>query len=281
MEAITWDVQTSSEELLVEVCKKARKENGHYSDYGRGYVMVKLSDDIAVKIGGLVTASEARTQEFANQNADPTIVHIPRVYRFFERDDPLSSSKTGYLFMEYVQGPTLEEVDLDIRTDIIPRMAQIIVHLGPIQGGQVPGPIGGGLAQGYLFGDDGADVIFTSVSGFNTYLNKRLAIAKKTIDLSGHPLVLCHLDLGRRNVILGDDDTISLVNWNDAGLYPRFFEVRVLSYVNYRCGPFDTPLDEDITTFWGLTEEEKRLMDLMGIVRSQNLRKQLVGRYFM
>lgn len=114
MEAITWDVHTSSEELLVEVCKKARKENGHYSDYGRGYVMVKLSDDIAVKIGGLVTASEARTQEYANQNTDPTIVHVPRVYRFFERDDPPSSSKTGYLFMEYVQGPTLEEVDLDI-----------------------------------------------------------------------------------------------------------------------------------------------------------------------
>lgn len=241
--------------------------------------MVKISDDIGVKIGGLVTASEARTQEFANQNTDPTIVHVPRVYRFFELDDP--PFKTGYLFMEYVQGPTLEEVDLDIRTDIIPRMAQIIAHLGQIQGGQVPGPIGGGLAQGHLFGDDGADVIFTSVSGFNTYLNKRLAIAKKTIDLSGHPLVLCHLDLGRRNVILRDDDIISLVNWNDAGLYPRFFEVRVLSYLNPWYGPFDAPLQEATTTLLGLTDEEKRLMSLMGIVRSQNLRKQLVGRYFM
>lgn len=274
MEAIAWDVHTSSEELLVEVCKKARKENGHYSDYGRGYVMVKISDDMAVKIGGLVTASEARTQEFANKNADPTIVHVPRVYRFFEWEGQ------GYLFTEYVQGPTLAQIYLDIRPDIIHRMARIIEHLGQIQG-QVPGPIGGGLAQGHIFGDDGADVEFPSVSGFNAYLNKRLAVMKRSIDLTGHPLVLCHMDLCRRNVILRGDDTISLANWNDAGLYPRFFEVGVLSYLNPWYGPFDIPLQEDATTLLGLTEEEERLMKLLGIVRSINLRAQLCQPYLL
>lgn len=283
MEATTWDVLTSSEELLVEVCKKAQKENGNYYNYGRGYVMVKLSDAIAVKTGYMVYPSEARTQEFANQNADPSIVHIPKVYRFFEIDDPhyRSGLKVGYLFMAYVQGPTLADLYLGIRLDIIPRMARIIAHLGRIQGGQVPGPIGGGLAQGYFYGDDGADVSFASVPGFNSYLNKRLAIYKKTIDLRGHPLVLCHMDLGRRNVILKDDGTVALVNWNDAGLYPRFFEVEVLSYLNPWFGPFDIPLQEDTTALLGLTEEEKRLMALIGLVRSQNLRKQLVGRYFV
>lgn len=77
MVAITWDVHTSSEELIVGVCEKAENGNGHYWDYGRGYVMVKLSDDIAVKIGPAVKASEARTQEFANKNTDPSIVHVP------------------------------------------------------------------------------------------------------------------------------------------------------------------------------------------------------------
>jgi hypothetical protein len=278
MEATAWDVHTSSEELLVEVCKKARKENGHYSDYGRGYVMVKISDDIAVKIGGLVTASEARTQEFANKNADPTIVHVPRVYRFFEREG--HGSNQGYLFMEYVQGPTLAQIYLDIRPDIIPRMARIIEHLGQIQG-QVPGPIDGGLAQGHIFGDDGADVEFPSLLGFNAYLNKRLAVMKKSIDLTGYPLVLCHMDLCRRNIILRDDDTISLVNWNDAGLYPRFFEVGVLSYLNPWYGPFDIRLQEDATTLLGLTEEEERLMGLLGIVRSINLRAQLCQPYLL
>lgn len=165
--------------------------------------MVKLSDDIAVKTGCMLYPSEARTQEFANQNADPSIVHILKVYRFFEIDDPhcLSGSKKGYLFMDYVYGRTLADLNHEIRPDIISRMARIIAHLGQIQGGQVPGPIGGGLAQDYFYGDDGADVNFASVPGFNSYLNKRLAIYKKTIDLRGHPLVLCHMDLvpRRRN----------------------------------------------------------------------------------
>lgn len=72
MEAITWDVHTSSEELLVRICEQAEKENGI------GAPVVKLSDDIVVKFGHRVKASEARTQEFARQNADPSIVHIPR-----------------------------------------------------------------------------------------------------------------------------------------------------------------------------------------------------------
>jgi hypothetical protein len=59
MEAITWDVHTSSEELLVGICEQAEKENA------LGTPVVKLSDDIAVKFGHGMKASEARTQEFA------------------------------------------------------------------------------------------------------------------------------------------------------------------------------------------------------------------------
>ncbi|OBT65836.1 hypothetical protein VE03_05475 [Pseudogymnoascus sp. 23342-1-I1] len=260
MEDITWDVHTSSEDLLIEVCEKAEKKRGHYHEYGRGYMMVKLSDDIAVKTGLMVYASEARTQEFANQNADPSIVHIPKVSRYFNRDEPGSNWKVGYLFMEYMEGPTFADFNFNSRPDIVPRMARIVAHLGQIQGGQVPGPVGGGRAQGYIHGDEGADVDYGSVLGFNAYLNRRLRIHDKTIDLSGQPLVLCHMDLGRRNVILKEDDTISLVNWNYAGLYPRFFEVKLLSYLNPWYGPYDRALQEAIAALLGLTEEEERLM---------------------
>lgn len=284
MEAITWDVHTSSEELLVEICEKAEKENGHYYNYGRGYVWVKLSDDITVKYGYLVKEQEARTQEFAHKNTDPTIVHVPRVYRFFDRNEPGDRSKKGYLFMEYVSGPTLEEIDLDKRNDMIPRVAQIIAHLGQIQGGQVPGPIGGGFAQGYLYSDDGADVTFASISGFNAYLNRRLAVYQKSIDLSGCPLVLCHMDLAPRHFILQDDGTISLVNWNDAGLYPRVFEVRVLSYLQSPWyGTPEKPIlvQEIVATLLGLTGEEERLMGLLEFVRTVNVRVELCDPFLL
>lgn len=155
--AITWDVHSSSTELLVDICDQAEKENALSGNHKLGAPVVKLSDGIAVKFGHGVKSAEARTQEFARQNTDANIVHIPRVYRFFERHDPLWSCPTGYLFMEYVPGPTLKELGLDVRTDIIPRVAQIIAHLRQIQGGQVPGPIGGGYPEGYLWGEYGAN----------------------------------------------------------------------------------------------------------------------------
>ncbi|ELR05315.1 hypothetical protein VC83_01570 [Pseudogymnoascus destructans] len=129
--------------------------NGIISKYKGAIRVIKLSNDIAVKFGRGVTAAEARTHEFAYQNVNPNIVHVPQVYRFFERDyDPRWSSSEGYLFMEYVPGRTLAELDLDVGDDIVPRIAQIIAHLGQIGvrndlSDAVPGPIGGGSPRGY------------------------------------------------------------------------------------------------------------------------------------
>jgi len=272
MAAITWDVHTASEEFLIEFCQQAEKENGLIGGYKGGDRVVKLSNDIAVKFGYGVAASEAITQEFARQNTNPSIVHVPQVYRFFQQDDPLWHCSKGYLFMEYVQGQTLKELNLDIRSDIIPRVAQIVAHLGQIQGSLVPGPIGSGQPEGYLWGDNGARTTFTCVSDLEAWLNKRLALQNKSIDLSFYPLVLCHLDLCRRNMILEKDNTICLVDWGSAGLYPRFFEITSLSCLNPYDEPYEKPLLQATTILLGLTEEEKRLIGLLQIARAVSLR---------
>jgi aminoglycoside phosphotransferase len=48
--------------------------------------------------------------------------------------------------------------------------------------------------------------LFRSVADLNDWLNRRLALRSKTIDLTAHNLVLCHLDLCRRNIILQPND---------------------------------------------------------------------------
>ena len=58
------------------------------STYHHGDRLIKPSDSIAVKYGHSVKVSEERTQEFAYQNVDPCIVHVPRVYRFFSKNEP-------------------------------------------------------------------------------------------------------------------------------------------------------------------------------------------------
>ena len=238
----------------------------------RGDRVVKLSHDIAVKFGHDVTASEAKTQEFAHRNANPSVVHVPRVYRFFQRDDPLWHCPKGYLFMEYVPGQALQELDLDTNKDIISRIAQIVADLGQIQDGQVPGPIGEGQPEGYLWGDNGARTTFTCVAEMEAWFNKRLALRNKSIDLCSHPLVLCHMDLCRRNMILEENNTICLLDWGFAELYPRFFEITSLSCINPYDEPYEKPLLQATDTLLGLTVEEKRLVDLLQIARAASLR---------
>lgn len=70
----------------------------------------------------------------------------------------------------------------------------------------------------------------------NKWLNRRLALRDESIDLTPHPLVLCHMDLCRRNMILKEDNqSICLLDLAHAGLFPRFFEVATISCLN----PFD------------------------------------------
>jgi Ser/Thr protein kinase RdoA (MazF antagonist) len=234
--------------------------------------VVKLSHDIAAKFGHGVTASEAETQKFAHRNANPSIVHVPQVYRFFSRPDPQWDNGKGYMFMEYVPGQLLKELDLKENTDIIPRVAKIVAHLGQIQGSQVPGPIGGGEPDGYLWGEHRANTTFTCVADMEAWLNKRLSVRNLSIDLRSHPLVLCHMDLCRRNMILEKNNMICLVDWGFAGLYPRFFELASLSCINPYDEPYEKPLLQAIETLLGLTAEEKRLMRLLQIARAAALR---------
>ncbi|KAJ8068360.1 hypothetical protein OCU04_003922 [Sclerotinia nivalis] len=269
MADLSWDINTASEKLLVELCNKLIKEDKIIGGCFGGDRVVRLSDNIAAKFGLGVTASEAKTQEFAYRNVDPNIVHIPQVYRYFDWED------FGYLFMEYVPGRQLNELDLDENVDIIPRVAKIVEHLGTIQGGQLPGPIGGGMPEGYLWGDDGARTTFTCVADMEAWLNKRLAIQDKSIDLSSHPLVLCHMDLCRRNMILKEDNTISLLDWGCSGFYPRYFEFATLSFMMPYDENYETPLIQATATLLDWTEDEKGLISILKLARAVALRYSL------
>ncbi|KAJ5784126.1 uncharacterized protein N7518_009803 [Penicillium psychrosexuale] len=167
---MSWDIATASDEWLIDLCHKANEEGGHIGGPTGGDQAVKLSDHIAAKFGLGVCAPEAAMQEFAYNNVDRNIVRVPKVYRYLEskQRDP-----HGYLFMEYIPGQNLLDVDLEERKDILPRIANIIMHLGQIKG-LTPGPITGAQPVGYIYGDYGARTTFKSMEDMNVYMNSRL-----------------------------------------------------------------------------------------------------------
>lgn len=152
-----------------------------------------------------MTPAEAAMQEFAYKSLqDHDLVLVPRVHRFVQDDEG-----RGYLFMEYIPGQTL--ADLDVREhNIVSRVAKIVEHLGQIQAPpeRGPGPITDDRGpRGYLWGDDGVHNPFTSLTDLNDWINRRIILRKmnESVDLSPYLLVLCHMDLCRRNMILSED----------------------------------------------------------------------------
>ncbi|KZF21965.1 hypothetical protein L228DRAFT_261210 [Xylona heveae TC161] len=269
---MTWDVATADSEWLVNLVHEAERNGAIVGGQEGRTQVVKISEHVMVKYGGLVRISEAATQDFAYRTVDPSVVHVPRVYRFIEARDSLYPK--GYLFMEYISGQNLKEVDLEARKDLFPRIAKIAEHLGQIRGGNMPpGPVGGGEPDGYLYGDDGAKTVFNSVEDMNTYMNKRLALRNDSIDLAPYPLVLCHLDFYRRSMILEDDGvSLCLVDWGYAGFYPRFFEVAMIPCVLPYDASYEKPVMQEIEKLLCLTDEENRLVKLIRCVRAANLR---------
>lgn len=98
--------------------------------------------------------------------------------------------------------------------------------------------------------------IIRSVEDLNYWLNKRLRYINKTIDLRPYPLVLCHLDLCRRNIKPMPDGSICILDWGHSGFFPRFYEAAAAAcYTND--DTYSTILLQVITRMMGLTDEEK------------------------
>lgn len=80
------DVDTATVDALVAFCSRASCETlGERSGIVYGGRIVKVSEQAVIKFGIGVTESEANNQRGAYQLLDPSIVRVPRVYRFFSQ----------------------------------------------------------------------------------------------------------------------------------------------------------------------------------------------------
>ncbi|KAK2806971.1 hypothetical protein FQN51_005773 [Onygenales sp. PD_10] len=255
-------------ERLVGLCKYFdRKQNPIKKDTPP---VVRLPGGIVVKFGPTATPGKTATQQHAYQHLCPKVVRVPRVYRYFQCQD--SSEPVwlfGYLFMEYIPGKTLDELDVDVYKDMTERLAGIVSHLHSVRGRNVPGPVGGGVPRGNIWGCHDAETVFGSVEDLNTCVNRRIAVINKSVDFRSYPLVLCHLDMCRRNIILMEDGSLCLLDWGFAGFLPRIYEVAAIEfYFDEYSEMFRQAVNETIV----LTDQEKKDLVLIQRARAASMR---------
>ena len=256
------DVHTATVDVLVAFCSSASYETlGEGSDIICGRKIVKVSEQAVIKFGIGVTESEANNQRGAYQLLDPSIVRVPRVYRFF------SQGRNGYLIMEYIKGQILTSLD---NQHIIQRVADVFTHLATISH-HTPGPLMSGIPRG-LYWPENEELSFKSMSDLERYFNSRLSKSGPQLDLSKCSAVLCHLDVAPRNILRQEDDSICLLDWEYAGFYPRVLEVVMQRVFFGRDNNFNKILLEYTAD---LTEEEEAQAELIMRAYSNNQRYHL------
>ncbi|EEQ35319.1 hypothetical protein McanCB56680_004691 [Microsporum canis] len=285
-----WIVQYAPQAWLVRLCK--RVEQKQRDQHAVVAPVLRISPHIAVNRGLGVQRRRAIMQNYAYRRLNPSIVRVPQVYRFFLQSTG-HSLPDGYLFMEYIPGQTLEQLDTtagdnSVSRALTTRLAKVVAHLQEIEAEDdaPPGPVGGGMSQGYLWGDEGTKTVFKSVEDMNLWLNKRLNIISKSIDLAPcYPLVLVHGDLCRRNIIVVDGGStnsekesdcsknqLCLVDWDFAALLPRVFETTAMLCYNDDWAYSQGLLQATKKEIGGLTELEEECSKLLMRARAGSLR---------
>jgi aminoglycoside phosphotransferase (APT) family kinase protein len=225
---------TLSDDEIVQLCQ--RLDSNHLNILSKpssGRKVFKVTDEVVVKFGLGVTLQEARAQQLAYQNVSSGVLRIPRIYRFFSRQE-FESYTMGYLVMENIEGINLEQSKWE-DSDILPRIVKALNALHSIPG-EYPGPISGGEAQGSLWSEYGSGTSFREIRDLEFYLNERLMYFGTAIQVKEGGLCLCHMDTAPRNFMIDLEGRLCLLDWATAGFYPRYFELWSIEFGQHVMG---------------------------------------------
>ncbi|KAI5980926.1 kinase-like domain-containing protein [Pisolithus marmoratus] len=169
-----------------------------------------------------------------------TTIPVPRVHRM------VKGEWVFLIVMDYVKGQTLAQVWPTFlvwqKYSVAFTLRRYVHQLRRLKASPTtpPGPLsaqGPRVCESPIFGQvQSCRGPFSSYSELATFFNKRCKMALDTKGVpEGHPsrkklfddseqLVLTHQDLNLRNIILGEDGRLWIVDWAWSGYYPPWFE---------------------------------------------------------
>ncbi len=222
-------------------------------------LIARITDKVIVKRiqgrtfdGGPDVPHEALAVKFVRKH---TAIHVPRVLRTIHAE--------GFLFyvMDFVDGKQLGQVwpTLSIwkKLRVAWTLRSYIRQLRRIDStlSSVPGPLGDKpqLCDGFIF-NCRYEGPFPDLAALSRWCHKQVAIGRSRFSLPRtqydpfkdcERMVFTHLDLNMRNIMLGKDGRLWIIDWDWSGFYPEWFEYLSMSYAGEdgpaswkRCIPF-------------------------------------------
>lgn len=216
-----------------------------------------FSDDLAIKLGGIVTGDEFENQEKAYELLTRTdSVKVPQPYAFFQRDG------LGYLVMEHIHGwgiPPSDPLSAEKVVDVLKVFAKI--------SGETPGSLNGGPCRGLLWSEY-HNFKPENIGDVEKYFSGKLEDDSE-IKLHPYPLTLCHGDLAERNIKICANQ-LCILDWASAGFYPKLFEIAAMQ--KNRVEPLLTNVLQSVQSIKWLDKTEITLAHCIGRAASLNIR---------
>ncbi|KAK2738841.1 hypothetical protein FQN55_000397 [Onygenales sp. PD_40] len=230
------DISKVSDEALMALFDTAPVLHSY-----EGTRIVRLSQTLVLKGGINARPCEANILNLVSEKCG-SMIAVPKVHRVLniETENVFFGCKC-LIVMDFIKGKLVEEcwehLSEPERENVVAQVAFMITTLQSILVPQQPGPVGCRtcLARGYWFPDFGAGP-FGSKEDLEAWFNNRLAISKRCRKAPDtvppfrfDKLVLTHHDIAPRNLILGPDGKVVLIDWGDAGIYPEGLEAASLN----------------------------------------------------
>jgi len=188
-----------------------------------GKRVVRICSDTVVKVAaisryGTQECPEANCMNFVRKH---TSIPVPAVRRTVEHDGE------ALILMEYVEGQQLAEcwVEMSIwqKISVACTLRRYFNSLRALES-SIPGPPGTEPldCETLIFGED---IIAGPFEKFDD-LAKHFLVRRKNLSplFKSRSLVFSHNDLSTRNVLIGTDGKVWLLDWQFGGFYPPWFD---------------------------------------------------------
>ncbi|KAJ5957695.1 hypothetical protein N7501_011974 [Penicillium viridicatum] len=268
------DISQVSDETLTTLFDTAPALHSY-----EGTRVVRVSHTLVLKGGRGAPSSEANILNLVAECDGSETIRLPKVYRVLNIEPDEIYGYICLILMDLIDGVSVEQCWGNLkqteRMSVVSQVALMITTLRSIALSQEqqdqPGPVGceGCVAHGYWFTDIGSGP-FRSKEHMETWFNCRLDITKKFHQAPNDAplfhfdkLVLTHMDIAPRNLILGSDRNVWLIDWGDAGLYPDGFEIASLKAPRFKSPEYTDMLLEILSNM--IPEHEELLQQLRSI----------------
>jgi hypothetical protein len=218
-------------------------DSGEYMPNTGSASLVRIREIFVMKYGSELQPTEAHSMLYV---AKHTSVVVPKVYAIYQRKE--EDSVVTYILMQHIQGKALKDLWAELeqtrKTSIAKTLRTSFDQLGQLKHPGYFGDINGGppLDDVFTGTQGGLDNIESSFTNEEELINSIIRIysletgdrtANKvryyqhvlpTILRSNGSPVFTHNDLQRKNIVVQDDGTLSIVDWEYASWYLNYWE---------------------------------------------------------